>query len=78
MRSRMQLARGGGFELTLCVPADLAPVTLAFQVALTDSARPGTARYIAAHHAANFAVPVGMCSGSPLPMGALLEPCHCA
>jgi len=61
-------AGGGPCMLALRVPASLAPVTLAFELARGGGAR------VRARDGGAFAVPIGMAAGDPSVLGALPVP----
>jgi hypothetical protein len=70
----MAPSRDGGFSITLTLPASLAPLSLAFVVALppappAEGARPGRTKYVAPLQGAHFTALIGAAPGSPTPLG---------
>ena len=72
--------QGNAWVLDVRLPADLAPLTLAYQVQLRgrDGGRNGgpaaAAATLSPRQGGNFCVPVGMLAGVPAPLGAAYVP----
>eukprot|EP00887_Chlorella_sp_A99_P002052 scaffold18.g2052.t1 len=68
MRSQMQAGADGGHSIALTVPAELAPLSLAFVIHLSGggAARPA---YVTPLRGRHFTALAGMLPGSPTPLG---------